>query len=99
MLRKAPVILRKLKRKVFFDLEVKNLNREELKSKDLDYGVKINRSFNRMLSLYGIGEDSVILEVNGQPIQDISTLDNFNTNDIDSILFLNSNGERVIFRN
>ena len=99
VLRKAPVILRKLKRKVFFDLEVKNLNREELKSKDLDYGVKINRSFNRMLSLYGIGEDSVILEVNGQPIQDISTLDNFNTNDIDSILFLNSDGERVIFRN
>ena len=96
---KTAVVLRKLKRKIFFDLEVKNISPKELDAKELTYGVKINRSYNRMLSLYGIGQDALLLEVNGQPIYDISALDNFDPNDIDSILFINSQGERIIFRN
>ncbi|MGC6422491.1 MAG: trypsin-like peptidase domain-containing protein [Flavobacteriaceae bacterium] len=98
-LRKVSVILKKLKRTLFFDMEVKNLTPDEKKDNDLNYGVKIYASSNRLLSLYGISQDAIILEVNGEPINDIERLGNFNPNEIESILFLTPDGERVIFRN
>ena len=93
------VELKKLSRTRFYSMELKNLSPEEMRKKELDKGVMIVNTNNRILSMYGIEEGSVILEINGEAITDISALENINEDTIESILFLTPANERIIFRN
>ena len=93
------VELNKLKRTFFYGMELKNLSSQEKKQRDLSRGVKITSANNRILSMYGIGEGFVLLEINGQSIDDISKLDGFPEEDIESLLILTPDDERIIFRN
>ena len=92
------VILKKLERSYFFDMEVKNLSPKEKDRKMLEYGVKVSQSANQLLSLYGISEDAILLEVNGTPINDISMLQAFDEKEVNSILFLTPDDNRIIIR-
>ena len=92
------VELKKRNRYFFYGLELKNLDPEEKRERDLDSGIKVTDSANRYLSMYGIGEGAVIIEINGETIQDISNLDRFDEQTIETILFLTAENERVIFR-
>ena len=96
--KKVLVELKKRNRSFFYGLELKNLEPEEKRERDLDSGIKVTDSANRYLSMYGIGEGAVILEINGETIQDISNLDRFDEQSIETILFLTAENERVIFR-
>ncbi len=93
------VELKKLSRTRFYSMELKNLSPEQMRKKELDKGVMIVNTNNRILSMYGIEEGSVILEINGEAITDISALENINEDTIESILFLTPANERIIFRN
>lgn len=93
------VELKKLSRTRFYSMELKNLSPEDMRKKELDKGVMIVNTNNRILSMYGIEEGSVILEINGEAITDISALENINEDTIESILFLTPANERIIFRN
>lgn len=97
--KKVTVELKKLKRTFFHNMELKNLNPKEKKERDLENGVEIINNNNRTLYMYGIGEGSILLEINGQSIDDISQLDAFPEEDIESLLILTPDDERIIFRN
>jgi hypothetical protein len=97
--KKVTVELKKLKRTFFHNIELKNLNPKEKKERDLENGVEIINNNNRTLYMYGIGEGSILLEINGQSIDDISQLDSFPEEDIESLLILTPDDERIIFRN
>ena len=96
--KKVLVELKKRNRYFFYGLELKNLEPEEKRQRDLDSGIKVTDSANRFLSMYGIGDGAVILEINGETIKDISNLDRFDEQTIETILFLTAENERIIFR-
>jgi len=97
--KKAVVELKKLSLTRFYSMEIKNLTSEQMRKKDIDKGVMIVNSNNRILSMYGIEEGSVILEINGEAVTDIAALESINEETIESILFLTPANERIIFRN
>ena len=96
--KKVLVELKKRNRYFFYGLELKNLEPEEKRERDLDSGIKVTDSANRYLSMYGIGDGAVVIEINGETIKDISNLDRFDEQTIETILFLTAENERIIFR-
>ncbi len=76
-----------------------NINSEQKEYFGLDQGVIIKELMNRRLYRYGIDDGFILLEINNKKIKDVSDIDAFNVNNLNSILFLKPNGEkeRIIF--
>ena len=96
---KIIVTLKKTNATEFLGMYLTNINSEQKEYFDLDQGVIIKELMNRRLYRYGIDDGFILLEINNKKIKDVSDIDAFNVNNLNSILFLKPNGEkeRIIF--
>ncbi len=94
--KETTVRLEKTSRALFIGLELQNLEEEERKKFNLDYGVKITRNQNRGLLRYGIEEGYYILEINQNKMEDVDKITNYTLEDVDNILFMGRDGEKVL---
>ncbi len=94
--KETTVRLEKTSRALFIGLELQNLEEEERKKFNLDYGVKITRNQNRGLLRYGIEEGYYILEINQNKMEDVDKITNYTLEDVDNILFMGPDGEKVL---
>ncbi len=92
--KKVNVRLEKINRAIFFYMEVRELNSEQRRKFNTDYGLYISNMNNRRLYQNGIDSGYVILEVNGQKVNVLSDVKGYKVSDLESILFLNPNGEK-----
>ena len=94
------VVLTKLNRAQFLDMEFKNMNRDDKKQYELKSGVKLASTRNAKLYKLGLVPGSFVVEINNSPIKDIDDLNSLNTSDIETIVFVNPDGERerLVFR-
>lgn len=85
-------------------LELKNLNKTELKKLDLENGVQVVRISNKELMYYGVESGFVITAINNEKVNSVDDvvemISNKSDNDVLRIEMLNLNGEleRYIFR-
>ena len=91
---KANVRLEKINRAIFFYMEVRELTSEQKKEYNTDYGLYISNMNNRRLYQNGIDSGYLILEVNGNKVDVLSDVKGYKINDLESILFLNPDGEK-----
>lgn len=94
--KETTVRLEKTSRALFIGLELQNLEEEERKKFNLDYGVKITRNQNRGLLRYGIEEGYYILEINQNKMEGVDKITNYTLEDVDNILFMGRDGEKVL---
>lgn len=96
---KIIVTLKKTNTTEFLGMYLTNINSEQKEYFGLDQGVIIKELMNRRLYRYGIDDGFILLEINNKKIKDVSDIDAFNVNNLNSILFLKPNGEkeRIIF--
>ena len=92
--KKVNVRLEKINRAIFFYMEVRELNSEQRRKFNTDYGLYISNMNNRRLYQNGIDSGYVILEVNGEKVNVLSDVKGYKVSDLESILFLNPNGEK-----
>ena len=86
--------LNKINRAIFFYMEVRELSSEQRQKFNTDYGLYISNMNNRRLYQNGIDSGYVILEVNGEKVNVLSDVKGYKVSDLESILFLNPNGEK-----
>ena len=91
---KVNVRLEKINRAIFFYMEVRELTSEQKKEYNTDYGLYISNMNNRRLYQNGIDSGYLILEVNGNKVDVLSDVKGYKINDLESILFLNPDGEK-----
>ena len=91
---KVNVRLEKINRAIFFYMEVRELTSEQKKEYNTDYGLYISNMNNRRLYQNGIDSGFLILEVNGNKVDVLSDVKGYKINDLESILFLNPDGEK-----
>lgn len=92
---KAMVTLKKIRRTNFYGMELKELNDAQKEDFNIQKGVYISKLSNRKLYYNGIEEGSILLEINNKEVEGISTIQNINPENIESILFLKTNGEKI----
>ena len=92
--KKTNVRLEKINRSIFFYMEVRELSPEQKKEYDTEYGLYVSNMNNRRLYQNGIDNGHIILEVNGQKVNKLSDVKGFDVGNLESILFLNSSGEK-----
>ena len=92
--KKVNVRLEKINRAIFFYMEVRELSSEQRQKFNTDYGLYISNMNNRRLYQNGIDSGYVILEVNGEKVNVLSDVKGYKVSDLESILFLNPNGEK-----
>ena len=92
--KKVNVRLEKINRAIFFYMEVRELSSEQRQGFNIDYGLYISNMNNRKLYQNGIDSGYIILEVNGEKVNALSDVKNFKISNLESILFLNPNGEK-----
>ena len=92
--KKVNVRLEKINRAIFFYMEVRELNSEQRQKFNTDYGLYISNMNNRRLYQNGIDSGYIILEVNGEKVNVLSDVKGYKVSDLESILFLNPNGEK-----
>ena len=78
-------------------MTLQNISKEEKEKMNLKYGLRILDSGDYMSEL---NPESVLLEVNDNPLYSIDDLRQYNFNNIRNIEYLNSEGEkeRISFR-
>ncbi len=94
------VVLSKLNRVQFLNMEFRNLSKEDKKQYNIDKGVKVTDSRNTGLYQSGLVPGSFVIEINGKSIRGIEDLRDYDTNSVESIAFINPKGERerLVFR-
>ena len=92
--KKVNVRLEKINRAIFFYMEVRELSSEQRQKFNTDYGLYISNMNNRRLYQNGIDSGYIILEVNGEKVNVLSDVKGYKVSDLESILFLNPNGEK-----
>ncbi len=92
--KKTNVRLEKINRSIFFYMEVRELTPEQKKEYNTDFGLYVSNMNNRRLYQSGIDNGHIILEVNGQKVNKLSDVSSFDIGNLESILFLNSSGEK-----
>ena len=92
--KKVNVRLEKINRAMFFYMEVRELSSEQRQKFNTDYGLYISNMNNRRLYQNGIDSGYIILEVNGKKVNVLSDVKGYKVSDLESILFLNPNGEK-----
>ena len=92
--KKVNVRLEKINRAIFFYMEVRELSSEQRQKFNTDYGLYISNMNNRRLYQNGIDSGYIILEVNGKKVNVLSDVKGYKVSDLESILFLNPNGEK-----
>jgi PDZ domain-containing secreted protein len=81
----------------FLRMTLQNISKEEKEKKNLKYGLRVLDSGDYMTEL---NSDSVLLEVNDNPLYTIDDLRQYNFNNIRNLEYLNPKGEkeRISFR-
>ena len=81
----------------FLRMTLQNISKEEKKKMNLKYGLRVVDSGDYMTEL---NPESVLLEVNDNPLYSIDDLRQYNYNNIRNIEYLNPEGEkeRISFR-
>jgi PDZ domain-containing secreted protein len=81
----------------FLRMTLQNISKEEKEKKNLKYGLRVLDSGDYMTEL---NPDSVLLEVNDNPLYTIDDLRQYNFNNIRNLEYLNPKGEkeRISFR-
>ena len=92
--RKVDVRLEKINRAIFFYMEIRELTEEQKEQYDTKEGLYISNMNNRRLYQSGIDNGYLILEVNGQKVNNLSDVKGYDLGDLESILFLNPSGEK-----
>jgi Do/DeqQ family serine protease len=94
--KETTIVLKKTSRALFIGLELENPEASELEKFDIDYGVRITTNRNRGLLRYGIDEGYYILEINKNKMDDVDKITNYSMQDVDNILFMSPEGEKVL---
>ena len=92
--KQVDVRLEKINRAVFFFMEVRELTPEQKEDYGIEEGLYISNMNNRRLYQNGIDNGYIILEVNGQKVNELSDIKGYKMGDLESILFLNPAGEK-----
>jgi S1-C subfamily serine protease len=75
-------------------MEVRELTPEQKEDYGIEEGLYISNMNNRRLYQNGIDNGYIILEVNGQKVNELSDIKGYKMGDLESILFLNPAGEK-----
>jgi len=94
-LKNVDVHLKRSNSAIFMNMRLKNLSEKEKKEYGIEHGLAIDQMANNRLYNYGVNEDFILLDINREKIKDISSLKRYGSDDIDSILLLSPEGERV----
>jgi len=94
------ITLKKINRINFYGMELRELNKNKKEEFNIDAGLIISRMGNERLYRNGINEGHIILEINNKKIYKVSDVEKFSPYDLESILFINPDGEkeRLFFR-
>lgn len=94
------VVLKKVARTTLMGMDLRNLSSKEKQELSEEFpGVLIDNNQNYRLRRYGISSGYRIAQINNQEIRSIDDIDRFDSDDIQSILFVSPNGtrERILF--
>lgn len=94
------VVLKKVARTTLMGMDLRNLSSKEKQELSEEFpGVLIDNNQNYRLKRYGISSGYRIAQINNQEIRSIDDIDRFDSDDIQSILFVSPNGtrERILF--
>ena len=94
------VVLKKVARTTLMGMDLRNLSSKEKQELSEEFpGVLIDNNQNYRLRRYGISSGYRIAQINNQEIRSIDDIDRFDSDNIQSILFVSPNGtrERILF--
>ena len=92
---KVMVILKKMKRAIFYGMELKELSDSQKEKFDIEKGVYISEMGNQKLYYNGIEEGSILIGINNDAVEGISSVQNIDLEDIESLVFIKPNGEKI----
>ena len=89
------VVLKKMRRAIFYGMELKELSDSQKEKFDIENGVYISEMGNQKLYYNGIEEGSILIGINNDDVEGISSVQNVDLEDIESLLFIKPNGEKI----
>ena len=89
------VTLNKTNRTLFYGMELREMTEKQKRDLKTENGVMITEMDNRGLYYKGIEEGAAVIGINGQEVKDLSTIQNYNMESLESLLFKMPNGEKV----
>lgn len=92
---RVSVTLNKTNRSIFYGMELREMTEKQKRDLKIENGVMISQMDNRRLYYKGIEEGAALIGINEKEVKDLSTIQNFNTESLESLLFKMPNGEKV----